>query len=428
MDILKKTSSTLPSLRRKSAITVETSGNLENETNAEGGGEGYTIQVPVKPRTPRRSSLIKMLNFEEKTKEEPPKIEAGFIEKEPISHFCIRHIINFGRFGTWVVISSKSKPEKLYQLKFFAKSSLSSGSDSFRAESEAKVLNQTLSELDCSYLVKGFGNYQSEHCLYFLSEFESGGDLKSVLQLNQVLCERDVRIITKQISSALKTLHDSGIVHRDVRLENIRLSGDGKQVKLSNFELCKYLQHLRRSSSLSNLLSPSGSGTPSLSRKARNWGTTSTNCGSPTHRAPEIIEGKEYGLQVDSWALGVIVYELFSGHLPFHNPASVPQTIELILRNRPDYTPLSDECFEFCSRLFVHDPKRRMEIGSAEFIRNPFLVCDEVELSPNLKRVDQIDYQCVLPRFKIRKISDPTRLDGFIDCNEEVFSDLCLTE
>ncbi|MEE6492179.1 hypothetical protein FKM82_016509 [Ascaphus truei] len=121
-------------------------------------------------------------------------------------------------------------------------------------------------------------------------EYASQGDLYDYISERQRLSEQEARTFFRQIVSAVQYCHANGIVHRDLKLENILLD-ENKNVKIADFGLSniyhsdRYLQ---------------------------------TYCGSLLYASPEIVNGKPYvGPEVDSWSLGVLLYILVHGSMPF---------------------------------------------------------------------------------------------------------------
>jgi serine/threonine protein kinase len=126
-----------------------------------------------------------------------------------------------------------------------------------------------------------------------MMDYCGGGDLVEVLdQEKHPLTDGPARFIVRGLLSALAHVHSRGIVHRDVKAENILLRSDGNPV-LADFGLACHK-----------------SNPTEMSRR----------CGSPGYAAPEVVQGQEYDEKVDIFGAGVVMYLLVTGRLPFHGP------------------------------------------------------------------------------------------------------------
>ncbi|XP_029362595.1 NUAK family SNF1-like kinase 1 [Echeneis naucrates] len=159
--------------------------------------------------------------------------------------------------------------------------------------------------------------FESRDKIVIVMEFASRGELYDYIQDRRRLPEAEARSIFRQITSAVHYCHKNGVVHRDLKLENILLDQDFN-VKLADFGLSN---HFQRGSLLQ------------------------TYCGSPLYAAPEIVKGLPYqGPEVDCWALGVLLYALVYSSMPFDGAshATLTEQISQGRYHRPN--PPSDAC------------------------------------------------------------------------------------
>lgn len=123
-------------------------------------------------------------------------------------------------------------------------------------------------------------------------EYCSGGELFDHIVEKNRCTESESRMFFRQIVSAVAYLHSLGYAHRDLKPENVLLDKD-QNLKLIDFGLCARPE--------GGIQSP-----------------LFTSCGSPTYAAPELVLGNQYlGPEVDVWAMGVLLYALLAGFLPF---------------------------------------------------------------------------------------------------------------
>lgn len=137
-------------------------------------------------------------------------------------------------------------------------------------------------------ILKLYSLLKDKDNIYMVLEYMTDSTLYSLLKKRKVLNEEVTIEIVKQICEGLKLLHDNGVVHRDLKPENILLMGD--VCKISDFGWATICEERRK-----------------------------TCCGTVDYVAPEIVEGTEYGIGVDLWGLGVLVYEILVGKAPFYH-------------------------------------------------------------------------------------------------------------
>ncbi|XP_065143154.1 serine/threonine-protein kinase MARK2 isoform X7 [Paramisgurnus dabryanus] len=185
-------------------------------------------------------------------------------------------------------------------------------------------------------IVKLFEVIETEKTLYLVMEYASGGEVFDYLVAHGRMKEKEARAKFRQIVSAVQYCHQKCIVHRDLKAENLLLDAD-MNIKIADFGFSNEFI-------LGNKLD--------------------TFCGSPPYAAPELFQGKKYdGPEVDVWSLGVILYTLVSGSLPFDGQ-NLKELRERVLRGKyriPFY--MSTDCENLLKKFLILNPTKR---GSLE--------------------------------------------------------------
>ncbi|XP_035925163.1 serine/threonine-protein kinase SIK1 [Halichoerus grypus] len=195
---------------------------------------------------------------------------------------------------------------------------------------------QIMKLLNHPHIIKLYQVMETKDMLYIVTEFAKNGEMFDYLTSNGHLSEHEARRKFWQILSAVDYCHSHHIVHRDLKTENLLLDGS-MDIKLADFGFGNFYK----------------AGEP-----------LSTWCGSPPYAAPEVFEGKEYeGPQLDIWSLGVVLYVLVCGSLPFDGP-NLPALRQRVLEGRfriPFF--MSQDCETLIRRMLVVDPTKRITIA-----------------------------------------------------------------
>lgn len=199
--------------------------------------------------------------------------------------------------------------------------------------------------------------FDTDETLFIVMELVEEGELYEMIAEKKSFSEKDASHIMKQVFSALNYLHTNGIVHRDLKLENMLVCDKTTlTVKLADFGLSK----LYAGQALQ------------------------TACGTPFYVAPEILFGTGYGVAVDMWACGVLLYILLSGRLPFHADTD-PELFNLIMEGNlvfksPQFDTVSESAKDLIRKLLVVDESSRFTAEQA--LQHEYITKNDIDTKP----------------------------------------------
>ncbi|XP_057897299.1 serine/threonine-protein kinase SIK3 isoform X1 [Melospiza georgiana] len=185
------------------------------------------------------------------------------------------------------------------------------------------------------HIIRLYQVMETERMIYLVTEYASGGEIFDHLVAHGRMAEKEARRKFKQIVAAVNFCHCRNIVHRDLKAENLLLDAN-LNIKIADF-------------GFSNIFTPG--------QLLKTW------CGSPPYAAPELFEGKEYdGPKVDIWSLGVVLYVLVCGALPFDG--STLQNLRARVLSGKFRIPffMSTECEHLIRHMLVLDPSKRLSM------------------------------------------------------------------
>lgn len=292
------------------------------------------------PRMPRKSGK-KVLNTPQVRTPSP----SSLILPQPLRlHYTVGHVIGIGNFAAVRHCIHKSTGAE-YAMKIVNKYKCQ-GKETMLA-SEVAILRQVCHPNIISLIAE----QETADQLFLVMELVKGGDLFDAIAAATKFSEAEASVMIGHLTSALAYLHSHHIVHRDVKPENLLVEMDGSHVrclKLGDFGLAQVVRD-----------------------------PLYAVCGTPTYVAPEILAETGYGLKIDVWAAGVILYILLCGFPPFVSPENEQEELfERILSGQyiftsPYWDNVSDSAKQLISNMLQAQPELRF--SAEDVLDHPWL-------------------------------------------------------
>ena len=244
-----------------------------------------------------------------------------------LSFYKYGRIIGRGAFGK-VNIGLNVLTGRIVAIKSFNKNNILS------ENAKKKILYETnlMRSLFHPSVTKILETFESEKYMLIIMEYISGGNLQNFVKKRRKLCEKTSKILFRQIIQGIKYIHSKGIVHRDIKLENILLDLNNI-IKICDFGVGKLIK-------------------PNTILKDQ--------CGTPVYMAPEILKGEGYhGFPVDIWSAGVALYIMLSGALPFNKSKDHDLEYAILNTNPKEIPDISQEAKNLLKNILEKDPKKR---------------------------------------------------------------------
>jgi len=263
-------------------------------------------------------------------------------KKISLSSFELKTTLGTGSFGRVRLVQYNPSGE-YFAMKMLRKTRVVE----MKQENHIKWEKKILSSIRHPFIVNMEASFQDKHFLYLILELVAGGEFFSLLRRTGTLKLPHAAFYASQIVLVFQFLHKNKIVYRDLKPENLLIGTDG-YLRLTDFGFAK-----------------------KLDKPYRIW----TLCGTPEYIAPEILLNRGHSFSVDWWALGILLFEMFTSNPPFvdDNPMKIYQKI---LDGRIDYpTTLPGRAKDFISRLLTKNLSQRLgnlENGAVDVMKHPF--------------------------------------------------------
>ena len=329
------------------------------------------------------SNKVKINNVKNRFLPIPESVTKGLEPEPKISDFQILKELGAGSFGHVYLVSHKITKAQ-YAIKAIDKRDKSNQNEKpyFRREIEVMY------KIHHPNVVKLFGHFEDNNYCYFIMEYIEKGNIYNLIPHDgkKKLNTKIVASLIKDVISAVYYLHHMKpiIIHRDIKPENVLL-GEGLVSKLTDFGWSNYMQEDEK-------------------RK--------TVCGTPIYLAPEIIKEEGHDEKVDVWCIGVLLFELITGNVPFQGN-DLESLKENILHLRIAWPKdINTDAKNLIKKILKLDPGSRISLE--EMLQHPFIS----KHFPNainslIKPGDQGEY----PTFIINK-DDPNKWEPIIKSKE----------
>lgn len=243
----------------------------------------------------------------------------------------------------------------------------------FKNESKAIAL------LSHPNIVKVYDVSFGEKLQYIVMEYVDGITLKEYIQKQGAITWNDALFITTQILKALQHAHDKGIVHRDIKPQNIILLPNGN-IKVADFGIARFSRSETRT-------------------------LTDTAIGSVHYISPEQAKGEFTDEKADIYSVGVVLYEMLAGKVPFEAESAVSVALMQLQNNAKRLTEINPDIplglEQICIHAMQKDPKDRYQSATE-------MLLDVEEVINNPKTV--FDYSCFVDKSPTKYISNTDKI------------------
>lgn len=306
------------------------------------------------PRTNANKKSRAPRGGNEKGRSQDPKDEDAKQTNRHVSMRDFERMLRLGKGGFGeVLLCRHKKTNSLYAMKTMEKTHIVTNSNIERAVEERSIL-QSMDHPFCVRLVFAF---QDDKSLYLVMNYVSGGNLYNRLKTLKKFPEEQIQFYAAEIAAALEYLHQAMILYRDLKLENVMIGMDG-HVQLTDFGLAKLfgLPAALKKLETASVLQGADERRNLNDKNCR----TQTICGTAEYFAPEMVNQTEYGVAVDWWTYGILVFEMLNGKTPF-SASTEKQNFENILKQKIAFASDSSIMFRsLVTMLLERNPTKRL--------------------------------------------------------------------
>lgn len=259
------------------------------------------------------------------------KLPTAVAGSKVVDNYILMNVVGSGQFGD-VYKAKRIDREEFYAVKAISKDKLDHVP---RLHEMTKDEVEILSKMNNPNIIKLHETLKTANNLYIVYELCTGGTLEELLDKRKFLPEKEAFQIFRQLLNGCKAMVKLNILHRDFKPSNI-LIHDGV-IKIADFGFCKTLTNAQE--------------------------VTETMVGSPIYMAPEVLKGYPYSLKADIYSLGVLLYELLYGVVPFED-VNIPGLLNKIKYGRiifHNYNPISASTEYLLKKMLDPNDSKRID-------------------------------------------------------------------
>ena len=255
------------------------------------------------------------------------------IPETTLQYYQIIKLLGKGSFGK-VYLGLQKLSNRLVAIKCLEKLYFKDEVTKKKILSEVKILKRLLGHPNIIKLLEVFEN---KKYVFFVMEYAANGDLLRYLKQKTMLEEEEGKYMFYQIACGLRYIHKQGIIHRDIKLDNILLD-ESFHCKICDFGVSRYMKPHE---------------------------LVNEQCGTPAYLAPEIVLEKGYkGFGADIWSLGILLFCVLTGSMPF-KAGTIESLHKIIVKGEfefPEGSKLSADAKDLIKNMLVVNPEKRFSI------------------------------------------------------------------
>ena len=279
-------------------------------------------------------------------------------EKQSIREYESLSIIGRGAFGE-VHVCREKKTGNIVAVKKIRKDVLVIKNQVIHVRNEQLFMSKVKSP----WIVELKASFQEDDYLYLVMEYLPGGDFMNLLIKKDILSEEEARFYTAELILAIESIHKLDCIHRDIKPDNVLIDKTG-HIKLSDFGLAKVSEKIFSQKEEIDDYKPNS--------HQKNYSCV----GIAYYVAPEVLNKKGYGPEIDWWSVGVIFFEMLVGYAPFCSKETSEVCYKVLNWKKylkiPSKIKISREAEDLIMKL-INNPNERLGLrGSEEIKSHPF--------------------------------------------------------